>query len=304
MGGLRWSSESVRLSAIFAMFFLGFCRGVASLLGFSKVATCELNLLFCFSRKRKSRSSAVDETLAKWKENQIQLDSKPIRKIQGIGSKKGCMKGKGGPENSKCQYRGVRQRKWGKWVAEIQKPNGGNRLWLGTFDNALEAAHAYDKAATAMFTSCARLNFPAGLDSTTISNNPAVIALHESTPVSPNLRNEDVGGVAFSDNEAASIEEVTHISPNVKNEAGKGKLRTNTQHSVVAETNTACSTIQEDEIFDLDDIPEHFDDDFFSSIESLFNFDFDAGHLGFLGDDQCGKPSDLTDSWKIQMTRC
>ena len=69
-------------------------------LGFSKVATCELNLFFCFSRKRKSRSRAVDKTLAKWKENQIHLDSKPIRKIQGIGSKKGCMKGKGGPENS------------------------------------------------------------------------------------------------------------------------------------------------------------------------------------------------------------
>jgi EREBP-like factor len=268
------------------------------------VATCELNLFFCFSRKRKSRSRAVDETLAKWKEDQIQLDSKPIRKIQGIGSKKGCMKGKGGPENSKCQYRGVRQRKWGKWVAEIRQPNGGTRLWLGTFENALKAALAYDEAAKTMFKSCARLNFPAGLDSTTISNNSAVIAVHESIPVSPNLGNEDVGSVAFADNEAASVEEITHISPNVKNEAGKGELRANTQHSVFAETNTACSTIQEDEIFDLDDIPEHFDDDFFSSIESLFNFDSDAGHLGFLGDDQCGKPSNLTDSWKIQMTSC
>jgi EREBP-like factor len=75
--------------------------------------TCELNMFFCFSRKRKSRSRAegsmsVDETLAKWKESQIQLDSKPILKIQGIGSKKGCMKGKGGPQNLKCKYRGVR----------------------------------------------------------------------------------------------------------------------------------------------------------------------------------------------------
>jgi hypothetical protein len=244
------------------------------------VATCELNLFFCFSRKRKSRSRAegsmsVDETLAKWKENQIQLDSKPIRKIQGIGSKKGCMKGKGGPENSKCQYRGVRQRKWGKWVAEIRQPNGGKRLWLGTFENALEAAHAYDKAAKAMFKSCARLNFPAGLDSTTTLNNSTVLA------VSPYLGNDDVESIAFADNEAASV---------VMNEAGKGELRANTQHSVVAETSTACSTIQEDGISDLDDILKHFNDDFFSSIESLFNFDFDAGHLGFLGDDQCGKP--------------
>jgi hypothetical protein len=265
------------------------CLSPCCWLGFSKVATCELNLFFCFSRKRKSRSRAVDETLAKWKENQIQLDSKPIRKIQGIGSKKGCMKGKGGPENSKCQYRGVRQRKWGKWVAEIRQPNGGQRLWLGTFENALKAAHAYDEAARTMFKSCARLNFPAGSDSTTTSNNPAVFA------VSPNLGNEDVEIIAFADNEAASV---------VKNEAGTGELRANTQHSIVAETNTACSTVQEDEIFNLDDIPEHFDDDFISSIESIFNFDFDAGNLGFLGDDQCGKPSDLTDGWKFQMPSC
>jgi hypothetical protein len=247
---------------------------------------------------------SVDETLAKWKESQIQLDSKPILKIQGIGSKKGCMKGKGGPENSECKYRGVRQRKWGKWVAEIRQPNGGERLWLGTFANSLEAAHAYDNAARAMFGSCARLNFPdscstpARLDSTTTSNNSVVFAVHESTSVSPNLRNEDVESIALADNEAASVEDIAHISPNVKNEAGKGELRANTQHSVVAETNTASSMIQEDltchfmdedGIFDLDDIPGHFDDDFFSSIESLFTFDFDAGHLGFLGDDQCGQ---------------
>jgi len=31
------------------------------------------------------------------------VDTKPIRKVQAIGSKKGCMKGKGGPENTKCK---------------------------------------------------------------------------------------------------------------------------------------------------------------------------------------------------------
>jgi hypothetical protein len=246
---------------------------------------------------------SVDETLAKWKESQIQLDSKPILKIQGIGSKKGCMKGKGGPQNSECKYRGVRQRKWGKWVAEIRQPNGGERLWLGTFANSLEAAHAYDNAARAMFGSCGRLNFPdscstPGLDSTTTSNKSVVFAVHERTSVSPNLRNEDVESIALADNEAASVEDIAHISPNVKNEAGKGELRANTPHFVVAETDTAsrmiqedltCHFMDEDGIFDLDDIPEHFNDDFFSSIESLFTFDFDAGHLGFLGDDQCGQ---------------
>ncbi|CAI8589371.1 unnamed protein product [Vicia faba] len=80
--------------------------------------------------------------------------------------------------NSNKKFKGVRQRKWGKYVSEIRVPGTQERLWLGTYATPEAAAVAHDVAVYCLKrpSTLDKLNFPQILSSYCIQQRDGLMS--------------------------------------------------------------------------------------------------------------------------------
>ncbi|KAI4379585.1 hypothetical protein MLD38_005863 [Melastoma candidum] len=135
--------------------------------------------------------------------------------------------GGGGAESSSSKYKGVRKRKWGKWVSEIRLPNSRERIWLGSYDSAEKAARAFDAAQFCLRGRNARFNFPddppniaGGRNLTPAEIQDAAARFANSAPEPPQAGLAQMAESMSASEGAVVATDMPFFDPGHRNEAG------------------------------------------------------------------------------------
>ncbi|KZV41407.1 hypothetical protein F511_37641 [Dorcoceras hygrometricum] len=255
----------------------------------------------CFPVEDSTQAVKVDESEGSVRDGEYGKKRNPTKKRASplIERKSSPVAGK---------YRGVRQRKWGKWAAEIRDPIKQKRVWLGTYSTAEEASRAYENKRMEFEALAINSDFSMhkNLDD---ANTETICSLVDSKNVENQKSNDSSACVSEHDFGASSVLPVSHASPSSVLEleslgSGAGVNLADEDNAVdVAPVDNNDGGLGDDELMALAEIGAEMDLDFeLNSFMELDNFvppldailgEFDD--LPFCGFDDGDHPAALPD---------
>jgi hypothetical protein len=180
-------------------------------------------------------------------------------------------------------------RKWGSWVSEIRMPKTRDKIWLGSYKTAEQAARAYDAAVYCLRGPNAQFNFP-----------DSVPAIPSASSLSRQQIQVAAAKYAFDEIPPTSLS-LQNITNN-KNKA-REKSPSPSRPSSVSETEWACDSRQISKAQDLGLLETPFDGNGGLNLEKIPSIE-EASVLEFIPTLQEGQQEayiffDPTDLWNF-----